>query len=111
MHTFYGFCGHLGYHDATFLGDTTYVFATGVIKDPRDFVFLQSHVLTCVVLSHMLDATELHIHVSCYAPAFAHTCTHANSDFPRGSLMASKSLSELLHGTSFFLGLRLKCLL
>ena len=25
MRTFYGFCGHLGYHDATFLGDTTYV--------------------------------------------------------------------------------------
>ena len=70
--------------------------------------------VACVVLSHMLDATELHIdiHVSCYATAFAHTCTDANSDFPRGSLMASKSLSELLHGTSFFcLGLRLKCLL
>ena len=60
-------------------------------------------VAACVVLSHMLDATELHIHVSCNATAFAHvTCTHSNSDFPRGSLMASKSLSELLHGTSFF---------
>ena len=59
-------------------------------------------VVACVVLSHMLDATELHIHVSCYATAFAHTCTHANSDFPRGALMASESLSELLHGTFFF---------
>ena len=37
--------------------------------------------VACVVLSHMLDATELHIHVSCYATAFAHTCTHANSGF------------------------------
>ena len=30
-------------------------------------------VVACVVLSHMLDATELHIHVSCYASAYART--------------------------------------
>ena len=30
-------------------------------------------VVACVVLSHMLDATELHIHVSCYASACART--------------------------------------
>ena len=30
-------------------------------------------VVACVVLSHMLDATELHIHVSCYATACART--------------------------------------
>ena len=38
-------------------------------------------VVACVVLSLMLDATELRIHVSCYATAFAHTCTHASSGF------------------------------
>ena len=30
-------------------------------------------VVACVVVSHMLDATELHIHVSCYATACART--------------------------------------
>ena len=94
------------------------VFATGVIKDPRDFaVFVLARTYTrclvthvgcygtahtcvmlrncmcsycsyharmgwevggvgvaaCVVLSHMLDATELHLHVSCYAIACART--------------------------------------
>ena len=29
--------------------------------------------VACVVVSHMLDSTELHIHVSCYATACART--------------------------------------
>ena len=92
-----------------FLFDGLNVFATGVIKDPRDYAvfYNRTHwhafschamlrngmcsycsyharmgwgvgwggvgVVACVVLSHMLDATELHIHVSCYATACART--------------------------------------
>ena len=35
--------------------------------------FFALRVLTCVVLAHMLDATQLRTHVPCYATAFART--------------------------------------
>ena len=84
----------LSWHTCWMLRNCTYMFHATQLYVPVLFASCTDGVgggvgvVACVVLTHMLDATQLHIHVSCYATVRARTVriTHGLGGGGRGCM-------------------------
>ena len=94
----------LSCHTCWMLQNCTYMFHATQVHVLGLFVSCTDRVggvgvVACVVLSHMLDATELHIHVQCYASACARTVLIMHAWGGGVGVVACVVLSHMLDAT------------